>query len=345
MNDGAITGFLFADFTFANDDNLIKAGQECPFTLPADATGALDANAQPINFNVAGDLPRLQESSQGLPSDAALSHKVFAIAANGRAVKMPAGTSLEAAFTLRATFVGGAVVDLSFIATGSVETGGRLFVVVPTAPIPVGRPFSVSFLSDGDDAPCAGLPCLVEGALIDTPTGARRVEDLAVGDDVSLFGGGAAKIAWRGRRRISARDLALNPDFRPVRIAEGAFGLGAPSADLYVSPQHRLLLRGRNIELLFGDSEVFAAAQWLCDGRRVRVIEEGEGATEDGDVVYHQIMFDRHEVIHANGLPTESFNPGAEAIRALDPVARRELETLFPTLCSTCGFSETAGVA
>lgn len=42
------------------------------------------------------------------------------------------------------------------------------------------------------------------------------------------------------------------------------------------------------------------------------------------------IAFDSHQIVMAEGIPSESFFPGAEALDALDNAARDEILTLFP---------------
>ena len=81
------------------------------------------------------------------------------------------------------------------------------------------------------------VTCFVAGALILTPTGERRIEDLATGDLV-MTASGARPIRWIGRRRLDPRRHALPKLAQPVRIAAGAFGEGLPRRDLYLSPRH-----------------------------------------------------------------------------------------------------------
>ena len=49
-------------------------------------------------------------------------------------------------------------------------------------------------------------------------------------------------------------------------------------------------------------------------------------------VTYWHIMFDQHEVIYSNGLPTESFCLGETIRDEMDVEARAEIEALFPDL-------------
>jgi len=43
-------------------------------------------------------------------------------------------------------------------------------------------------------------------------------------------------------------------------------------------------------------------------------------------------VFDHHQLVLAEGAPTESFYTGRDAIAALNPDARGEILTLFPQL-------------
>ena len=50
------------------------------------------------------------------------------------------------------------------------------------------------------------------------------------------------------------------------------------------------------------------------------------------EVTYIHFMFDRHQVVFADGLASESFLPGPMTLPALDRAARDELLGLFPEL-------------
>ncbi|MEM9581302.1 MAG: Hint domain-containing protein, partial [Pseudomonadota bacterium] len=162
--------------------------------------------------------------------------------------------------------------------------------------------------------------CFVPGALIATPSGLRAIEDLKVGDTVITQDNGVQTIRWKGFSTVSGSDR-----FAPVRFSRSMW----PGAmdDLVVSPQHRMLVKGYQAEMLFGQSEVLVPAVHMVDG--CDVLRE----TQDS-VTYVHVMFDQHEIIFANGIPTESFHPGAFGVDALAPGARDEMFDLFPELRS-----------
>ena len=53
---------------------------------------------------------------------------------------------------------------------------------------------------------------------------------------------------------------------------------------------------------------------------------------EGGEVEYFHMLFDKHEIVFAEGIPSESFHPGQQGWKALDTAARDEILMLFPEL-------------
>jgi hypothetical protein len=155
--------------------------------------------------------------------------------------------------------------------------------------------------------------CFTSGTAIRTPSGERQIDDLQVGDLVTTFDNGPQPIAWIGRKHLSQRDLLANSDLRPILIRKQVLGV---HRDLLVSPQHGMLL-GR---------DHLVRAKHLVDapGSRTRVAHGRKSVT------YIHLMFDAHQIIFAEGAPSESFYPGPMAQRMLGPVALAELRTLFP---------------
>lgn len=165
--------------------------------------------------------------------------------------------------------------------------------------------------------------CFTPGTRIDTALGARPVEDLAPGDLIVTRDNGLQPLRWIGRSTVPASGR-----FAPVELAPELHGGTGP---LLVSPQHRLLWTGSRAQLLFGTSEVLVAARHLLCHPAAR-------HRPQGTVSYLHLMFDRHEIITANGAATESFFPGDAALSALSEPAREEMLGLFPELRDNAGF-------
>lgn len=164
--------------------------------------------------------------------------------------------------------------------------------------------------------------CFASGTWIATPDGERRVETLAPGDPVLTVEGESVPLRWIAHRHLSPDELAAWPDLRPIRIPRDHFGPGLPNRALRVSPQHRIRLEGWWVELLFGAEQVLVPARHLLGG----------GITQPDDgrrVDYYHLLFDRHEIVLSNGLPTESYQPSARAVDGLDAAVRAEFLRLF----------------
>ena len=46
-------------------------------------------------------------------------------------------------------------------------------------------------------------------------------------------------------------------------------------------------------------------------------------------------MFDKHQIVYSNGLPTETLFTGPMALKSLSSESRLEIQTLFPEICNT----------
>lgn len=158
--------------------------------------------------------------------------------------------------------------------------------------------------------------CFVAGTRIDTPSGPVRVETLREGDLVCTLDGPPAPLRLRLERRLSGAEVAERPEVTPIRIPAHALGRGLPAQDLLLSPQHRLWLSGWQVELLFAQPAVLVAARHLA------LAGIGPVPAPDG-VHYVHLLFDRHEVVIAEGMPCESWQPATAALDVLT-VAERD---------------------
>ena len=168
--------------------------------------------------------------------------------------------------------------------------------------------------------------CFGADAMISTDTGVMAAGDLSVGDLVQTRDAGLQAIRWIGTRTLTAAELEANPKLRPIRIRKGALGSGLPQADLIVSPQHRMLVRSKIAQKMFGAMEVLVAAKQLC---QIHGIDTTEDMTE---VTYVHFLFDDHQIVLANGAEAESLHTGEEALKSVGPAAAEEIFAIFPEL-------------
>ncbi len=174
-----------------------------------------------------------------------------------------------------------------------------------------------------------GIPCFTPGIMIATDRGEVAVEDIRPGDMVLTADNGYQPVRWTGSRSLTQLDLARHPELRPVVIRKNAFG---NRRTIRVSPQHAFAVLGKGREHLIRAKHAAEA----MGGQVARVDRRCE------QVTYIHIMFDRHEVIFAEGAPTESFYPGPMALNALDRPALNELLMLFPSLAQVALQEQTA---
>ena len=170
------------------------------------------------------------------------------------------------------------------------------------------------------------IPCFTRGTLIETDRGAVAVETLQEGDLVATRDNGLQPVRWIGSRTLDGTALEKSEKLRPIRIRRHALGTDVPSSDLLVSPQHRVLVRSRIAQKMFGRDEILVAAKQLCQVDGIDVADDVSG------VEYFHILFDRHEIVVSNGAETESLFTGPEALKSVGAAAREEIFALFPEL-------------
>ncbi|QPF94530.1 Hint domain-containing protein [Bradyrhizobium commune] len=148
-----------------------------------------------------------------------------------------------------------------------------------------------------------GQNCFLKGTGIATLTGSRKIEDLCVGDIVPTAFGGARPIEWIGRFRRTRRDAGRPWDkhARPVRIARGALATNVPSADLFVTGGHALLIDG-----------LLIPAESLINDTTISLYP----AHEHDELEFFHIKLESHDVIYAEGAPCESLLRVDETLRS-----------------------------
>ncbi|WP_247743432.1 Hint domain-containing protein [Shimia sp. R10_1] len=160
-------------------------------------------------------------------------------------------------------------------------------------------------------------PCFTAGTFIRTPQGDVPVECLKVGDAVETLDNGAQPIRWIGRREVLAEG-----NLAPIHIAANTFG---KHRSLKLSPLHRVLMQNAWAELLFGEEQVLVAARDLVNDHSVRRVP-------GGTVEYVHILFDEHQIVFSENLPTESFLPGPQTASSFEAEIVDEICTIFPEI-------------
>lgn len=161
----------------------------------------------------------------------------------------------------------------------------------------------------GDAAP--QVICFTPETRIATPEGSRAVGELTAGAQVLTKDDGPQPIRWIGAREITGARLMAMPELRPVRIRSGALGEERPDGDLLVSAGHRVLVKEKMAQALFGTDEVLVAARDLINDHSI--IRDRQVRR----ITYIHFLMDRHQIVFANGVESETFHPGSMPIEAV----------------------------
>lgn len=218
----------------------------------------------------------------------------------------------------------GTVINDSSFGVINVEDGVGYSISSGTFTLPSGITVTYSAFENG-----SGVPCFTRDTMIRTLGGSRPIQRLRVGELIMTLDHDPQPIRWIGRRRFDRAALNSNPRLWPVRILAGALGEGLPRRDLLVSRQHRMLVRSRIAQRMFGTSEVLIPAIKLSALPGV-FVDDTVSCVE-----YFHLLFDSHLIITAEDAPTESLFTGTEALKSLGADARREIFEIFPELCET----------
>ena len=169
--------------------------------------------------------------------------------------------------------------------------------------------------------------CFARGTLIEIANNRQMpVEDLQQGDWVMTADHGMNEIKWIGVSKTGEQTLAQHPKLRPIRIKKGALGCSTPAQDLYVSPQHRILVRSKIAQRMFDEPEVLVAVKHLIELEGIDIMDDTK------DVDYYHILLDNHEILIANGAACESLYLGAQALKSVDRESKREIFQIFPEI-------------
>lgn len=144
--------------------------------------------------------------------------------------------------------------------------------------------------------PIGPMPGLTTNVPVCTPSGYMPAGQLKRGHLVDTDEGQIVPVLQTVTRRVPAMG-----SFRPVRLRAPYFGL---RRDIVVSPQQRLVIRGSEVEYLFGCEAVLVPARHLINGFSALY-------AQTSDIVsYHHLLLPAHEEIIVAGTRTESLYIG-----------------------------------
>jgi hypothetical protein len=117
---------------------------------------------------------------------------------------------------------------------------------------------------------------------------------LRIGDRVvTLRGRRLARIVWLGHRTLDCLCHPRPDEVRPICIKAGAIADGMPHRDLWLSPEHAVLLRT-------AAGTVLVPVRHLLNGATIAQVRSTS-------VTYWHVELASHDAIVANGLPAETY--------------------------------------
>ncbi len=162
--------------------------------------------------------------------------------------------------------------------------------------------------------------CFAKGTLVETRTGFQAIETLRIGDAVRTVDAGFVPLRWLGRTDLGALDLRRWANLMPVRAKRDAFGPGCPERDIFLSPNHRVLVSGWQAELSFAEREVLVPIKSLVNGASIQQLTACSG------VSYFHLLLESHQIVNTSGLLSESLFLGDQSMVAVSEHAHQDLK-------------------
>ncbi|WP_371170801.1 Hint domain-containing protein [Aliiroseovarius sp. 2305UL8-7] len=220
---------------------------------------------------------------------------------------LDAGQSLDVTFNVRVT-------DTSWNGTNTTVNGS-----------PVVDTHQVTITIFGENE-----VCFARGTEILTDAGPRRIEEIRVGDMLVTRDNGLQPLRWIAASKVASDRRRGNSQLEPIALKADSLAPGVPTKTLQLSPQHRLLLEGPELDLLLDQTAAFASAKSLVNGDSIY-----ECGDEIADLEYWHIALDQHDVVYANGCPAETLHMGDMSLGTITDAQATELEAIFPGITST----------
>lgn len=226
---------------------------------------------------------------------------------------------LEARYALMAP--DGDKVELLILRLGGLRTGTEERFALPLSPMGPGLDYTLLSVEPASgDLHLSDLLCLsfARGTMITLTDGSQRaIEALVPGIEVLTRDHGRQTVRWIGQARLRAVGA-----FAPVVITAGTIG---NDGDLIVSQHHRVFLYQRHRLPGLPTAELLVQSRDMVDGEAVYL-------REGGFVDYFSLVFDQHEIIYAEGVPSESLMVNEATVNRLPPEIAADVKARFPGL-------------
>lgn len=193
--------------------------------------------------------------------------------------------------------------------------------VSPLAQIAAKTDYTLIEAHDGPgSARLTDLTCVAftAGTMITMADGASRmIEDIQPGEMVLTREHGAQPL------RVNAKStMRAHGNLAPVVISAGVLG---NDRDLAIAPHHRVFIYRRDTDHTAPAREVLVEAKFLIDNTRI-------WQREGGYVDYYALVFDRHEIIYAEGVPAESLLVSDTTLHTMPHALSAEIHATTPKL-------------
>ena len=200
------------------------------------------------------------------------------------------------------------------------EAGGALYALPLSPMVPRTEYALLESHEDPGEARLADLICVAFGTgtmIAVAGQGQQPIESLVPGQMILTRDNGPQPLRVVARARLRALG-----SFAPVVISAGTLG---NVGNLVVSPHHRIFLYRRGSRQIGESPELLVQARHLVDNDHV-------WRREGGFVDYHALVFDRHEIIYAEGIPCESLMVTDTTLHLLPDELGTEIRARLPNL-------------
>ena len=172
--------------------------------------------------------------------------------------------------------------------------------------------------------PLSYVPCFLRGTPIRIKGKKhKKIENLVEGDLVKTKFHQFQPLRFVAKTTIRPHNDGYVKNL-PILIPAHALAPNCPSVDIYVSPNHRILLRHEFFKSDFNTKNLLVPARYMIGYNGI-----GKVLPDDQNIRYFHLIFDNHEVVETKGLYSESFFIGDHSVKRLREMDKKQLNKLL----------------